>query len=362
MGIAHSAHVLSIPWIMVETLDPAVTPTVVSGGDGGRDFTNAHRAIERAINSMQLGAAATPDDLYEHIISSRDRGESVDMPLGKNKRQFAFRARPVFGPKSRVHGVQYWLGPADQDPPEPPPATGVVWDLPAKLVHLTIDCTRMAGIPDAKFVPDLPLAMFWHYANRFDHHEEVYNLLYNPRSQARLRTEGTVRNIDHRRDMHWQATIRTRFDGGTIGAWGLLEDLTCMTSQPPKATLEQTAFREYLRAEQTYLAVIHLPDSSVIRWLTDPPPWIDCTRAPDQVFPSEDRARLARAIAPYEGIVRAINRDNGYTPTKIVLLPYRGRRRGPFAIGRFLRADTHIAHTECHMECDRKLDHPDSCK
>ncbi|KZM75467.1 hypothetical protein AWN90_18985 [Nocardia terpenica] len=341
---------------MVETLDPAAEPTVVSGGEGEKDFVVLKRLIERTINTAKLGASVTADEIYGHIIEARDRRASVEAVFGHRGRRYVLLARPVFGPQQRVHGVQYWLGPVDEDPPEPRHATGVVWDLPARVVHLTVECTRMAGIPDSKFVPALPLAMFWHNANRFDHHEEVYNLLYRPRAQVRLRTTGTVRNLTHHRDMYWQATIRARNDAETVGAWGLLEDLTFATSRPPKATLEQTAFREYLRAEKTYLGVIHVPDGSVVRWLTDPPPWIDCTRAPDQVFPPEDRARLASAVAPDEGVVRAINHTNGYTPTRIILLPYHGRRNGPFAIGRFLQADTH---TEYLPDRSSRLAQPD---
>ncbi|KZM71611.1 hypothetical protein AWN90_02485 [Nocardia terpenica] len=239
-----------------------------------------------------------------------------------------------------MHGVQYWFGPIDQDPPPRHRATGVVWDLPTELVHMTIDCTRMAGIPDAKFLPVLPLAMFWHNAERFDHHEEVYHLLYESGPKAKLRTTGTVRNHAQRCEMHWQATVRTRKDSQAHGAWGLLEDLTSMKSRPPRATLEQTAFRDYLRANGAYLGVIRVPDGSIVRWLTDPPPWIDCTRAPHEVFAPEDRARLAKATAPDDGVVRAINHNNDYTPTRIVLTPYRGCRNNQLAIGRFYRADS----------------------
>jgi len=326
-----------IPWLMIETLDPAVQPAVVSG-ESGRDFTAAHRVLERAINSAQLGTYVTPDDLYGHIISSRDRGGPVDMLLGKGKHQCVFRTLPVLGPNSRVHGVQYWLGPADQDPPEPRRAAGVVWDLRARMVYLTTDCTRMAGIPDAKFVPELPLATFWGITSRFDHHEAVFNLLYHPRDRARLQTLGTVRHV-RGHEMLWQATIRTRYDSDAVGAWGLLEDLTSEDSQPPSATLEQKGLREYLRSAGTYLGVVHIPDGTIVQWLSDPPPWIDCTRSPDQLLPPEDHARLAAAVAPDEGVVRVINPDSSYTPTKIVLSPYRGCGNNRLAIGQFLRAD-----------------------
>lgn len=349
----HTTPSAPTAWKMVETLDPALEPTVVSSGDGRKDFVVLKRVVERTINSAKLAAYVTPDCICARIAETRDRGEPITERLGHGRSNYVLRTLPVFGPHQRVHGVQYWFGSLDEEPPEPRRAAGVVWDLPSRIVHLTVECTRMAGLPDSKFVPDLPLAMFWHNANSFHHHEDVYNLLYNPRERARLRTDGTVRNLMQRRDMFWQATIRARSDDETVGAWGLLEDLTSSTFRPPKVTLEQTAFREYLRAEATYLGVIHVPDGSVIRWLTDPPPWIDCTGAPDQVFLAEDRARLAKAIAPDEGVVRALNHDKGYTPTKIILLPYHGRRQGPFAIGRFLRADSHAEHSGNHVEhCD----------
>lgn len=331
-----------IPWIMVETLDPSAEPTAVSGGDGGKDFVVLKRLVERALNSAHLGAYAPVGDVCARIVEARDRREPINAVFGQGSQKHVLFARPVFGPLQRVHGVQYWLGPLSQDPPEPRRAAGVVWDLPDRMVRLTVECTRMAGIPDAKFKPDLPLAMFWHSVSRFDHHEDVYGLLYNPRSRARLRTTGTIRHRTRQHDMYWQATLRARCDNEAIGAWGLLEDLTPVTSGTPKATLAHTAFREYLRAQQTYLGVIHIPDGSVVQWLTDPPPWIDCTRSPDQVFPPEDRARLAKAVAPDEGVVRAINRNHGYTPTKIILMPCDGRKNGRFAIGHF-SVSTHIS-------------------
>lgn len=325
-------------WVMVEMLDPATDPTAVSGGDGGKDFVVLTRLVDRAINAARVGADVTTADVVARILDAQHRRTCVDAVLGQGSAKHVLIARPVLGPQQRVHGVQYWLGPVDEEPPEPRRACGVVWDLPAKLVHLTIDCNRMAGVSDDRFVPSLPLATFWHNANRFDHHEEVYRMLHNPCPRASFRTTGNVRNIAHQDDMYWQATIRTRYDKQTVGAWGLLEDLSYVLSRPPKVTLEQAAMRDYLRSEQTYLGVIHVPDGAVVRWLTDPPPWMDCTLAPDRIFPAEDLARLANATAPDEGIVRAINRDNSYTPTKIVLLPYHGRK-GPFAIGHFLRAD-----------------------
>lgn len=335
MGTTQSS---SVPWMMVETLDPAVLPTVVSGGDGGRDFTTTHRVLERAITAAQLGTHVTADDLYRHIISSRDQGKPIELTVGEGENLYRFRALPVFGPNRRVHGVQYWLGPTHQKPPEPRRAAGVVWDLPTKMVHLTTDCTRMAGIPDAEFVPDLPLASFWRIASRFDDHEAVFNLLYHPRQQAKMQTTGTVRHANGH-NMLWQATIRTRYDDDTAGAWGLLEDLTSEDSQPPTATLEQIGLREYLRSIGTYLGIIHIPDGTVVQWLSDPPPWIDCTRSTDQLLPPEDHARLTTAVAPDEGVVRVLNSDNGYTPTKIVLSPYRGCDNNRLALGQFLRAD-----------------------
>ncbi len=329
----------STPWIMVETLDPAIEPTVVSTGDGEKDFVALSRVVQRAINSARLGASVTAAEVCQPITAARDRREPVNAMFGQGRSRRVLHARPVFGPEQHVHGVQYWFGPTDQDPPAPRRAAGVVWDLPAKVVRMTIDCTRMAGIPDTKFLPVLPLAMFWHNAERFDHHEEVYNLLYESGPKAKLRTCGTVRNVARQSEMYWQATIRARKDSQAIGAWGLLEDLTSMKSRPPRATLEQKTFRDYLRANDAYLGIIHVPDGSVVRWLTDPPPWIDWTRAPNEVFPPEDRARLMKATAPDDGIVRAINHDNSYIPTRIVLTPYRGRQNNRLAICRFLRAD-----------------------
>lgn len=331
-------------WMMIETLDPAIETTLVSSGDGSRDFTAARRVFERAINSAQLGTCVTAGTLCGYIDSTRNRGEPIDMTIGKRQHCYAFHTIPVFGPHDRVHGVQCWFGPADQKPPPPRHATGVLWDLDAKMVHLTIDCARMAGIPDSRFLSELPLATFWRFASRFDHHEAVFNLLYHPRERAKFQTAGTVRHADGR-EMLWQATIRTRHDKDTIGAWGLLEDLTSENSQPPTETLEQRGLREYLRSVGTYLGVVHIPDGTIVHWLSDPPPWIDCTRSPAELFPPEDHARLTTAVAPDEGMVRVLNPDNGYTPTKIILLPYHGRRRGPFAIGRFLRAESHAEHS-----------------
>ncbi|WP_040818043.1 GAF domain-containing protein [Nocardia jiangxiensis] len=326
------------PWTMIETLDPAASPTVVSSGDSTREFTSTHRVLERAINNAQLGTYVTADDLYRHIIAVRDRSEPIDWPIRKDKHHCIFRALPVLGPNEQVHGVRFWLGPADLEPPEPRRATGVVWDLASRMVRLTPDCTRMAGISDAIFVPEVPLATFWRYASRFDDHEAVFNLLYRPKEHARLQTMGTVRHADNR-EMLWQATIRTRHDSHTIGAWGLLEDLTSDTSRPPTATLEQQGLREYLRSAGTYLGVVHIPDGTIVHWLSDPPPWFDCTRSPDELFPPEDHARLTTAVAPDEGVVRVLNPDSGYTPTKIVLSPYRGCRNNRLAIGQFFRVD-----------------------
>ncbi|QIS08776.1 GAF domain-containing protein [Nocardia arthritidis] len=343
MCITRKVKAARTPWTVVETLDPAVDPTVVSHGGVGRDFVVLERFLQRAINAARMGTAITPDSVSRHIVATRDRGEPTNALFGQGKNKWVLHTLPVMGPQNRVHGVQFWLGPVDEDPPEPHRVTGVTWDLPNKLVHLTADCTRMSGTPDEKFTPELPLAMFWRSTTRFDHHEAVFNLLYNPHPHGRLQSTGTVQHADGH-EMLWQATIRARHDHEAIGAWALLEDLTSDAARPLHPTLEQEAFREYHRTAGTYLGVVHIADGTVVTWLTDPPPWIDWNHAPDEIFPPEDRARLATAVAPDEGVVRALNHEMGYTPTRIVLSPYRGCRGKRLAIGQFFRADDAPAH------------------
>jgi len=325
-------------WTTIETLDPAITPTVVSHGHTGRDFVGLDRFVQRTLYSAHLRHQVTIEEVCDRILTARDRREQIEAIYGQGTNKHGLCAIPILGPHDRVHGIQYWFGPISEDPQPPHRAAGVVWDRPASAVRMTVDCTRMAGIPDSYFTPEVTLASFWRNATRFDHHEAVLDLLYDTRRGTRLQSTGTVRHLE-RREMLWQASVRGRNDGETVGAWGLLEDLTSEYCPPPHPTLEQQGFRRFHRAAGIYLGVIHIPDGTVVAWLTDPPPWIAWNRSPNEIFPPVDRARLAAATAPDEGVVRTLNRDNRYTPTRIMLSPFGDGLGQRLAIGQFLRVE-----------------------
>ena len=137
-------------WLLVETLGDE--PAVVAQGLELKDLVPISTFLRRR---PHLSAVRTA------IAESVQTGQSLNSITPKRDR--VIRTEPVVMSDGRIHGVQVWIGPADEDPPERPIPGPLKWDLTAGAATDTRESLANSGKnPDVEvvfgraFVEDLP--------------------------------------------------------------------------------------------------------------------------------------------------------------------------------------------------------------
>ncbi|KZM75472.1 hypothetical protein AWN90_19010 [Nocardia terpenica] len=349
---------------MVETLDPAIEPAVVSVGGDPRPFTPLDRSVDRLLKNQAIPASYSKmvKRKVRHAIDEVRRTgtefDSSDKPVRIGHVHYRLVALPVPGPNMGVHAVQFWFGPESmpRSHPEPRRAAGVVWDLGKQVICQPIESQRLSGVPDDEYFPEVSLAGIFDRASQFDGHDQVLKLVYNPRPGDRLQWQVTVPHMNGTL-MLWQVTIRARDDEECKGAWWMWEDITSPKHPPSHPTLESIGYRAIHRQAGTYAAVVMIAYPATISyWLTEPAPWIRWTflKKPADVFHPEDRAKLNMLNAELEVgssaevTVRTLTADGGYALTRMLLSPYPGYIGKGMMIGQFLQADDERSHIPFH--------------
>lgn len=350
-----------IPWVVVETLDPAVEPAVVSVGGDPRPFTPLDRSVDRVLAKQSIPATynrMVRRKIHQAIAEVRRTRCSVDKPIVIANVRYQLIALSVPGPDNNVHGVQFWFGPEGSSPecPEPRPAAGVVWNLDKQVLCQPIESPRLSGVPDDEYFPEISLAGTFDRASQLDNLDEVLRLLYNPEPGDRLQFQPTVPHMSGVL-MRWQVTIRARDDEQCKGAWWIWEDITSPQHPPRRPTLEQIGYRAIHRQAGTYAAVVMVAYPATIPyWLTEPAPWIRWTflHRPSDVFHPDDRAALNMLNAELEVgksaeiTVRTLTPNGNYARTRMLLSPYPGYLGKGMMIGQFLRAEDDRPHIPFH--------------
>ncbi|MBF6333219.1 GAF domain-containing protein [Nocardia transvalensis] len=349
-----------IPWVMVETLDPAIDPAVVSVGGDPRPFTPLDRVIERLLKNQSIPASYNKmvrrkvRHAIEEVRQNGREFDSGDNPVSIGSVHYRLVALPVPGPNGGVHAVQFWFGPetSPRHHPKERRAAGVVWDLDKQVIAQPIESQRLSGVPDDEYFPEVSLAGIFDRASQFDQHDEVIRLLYNPEPGDRLQFEVTVPHMAGTL-MQWQVTIRARDDDQCRGAWWMWEDITSPLHPPRHPTLEQIGYRAIHRQAGTHAAVVMIAyPATICYWLTEAAPWIRWTflKKPADVFHPEDRAALNMLNAELEigksaeVVVRTLSPDGDYVRTRLLLSPYPGYIGKGMMIGQFLRDDDDRSH------------------
>ena len=103
-------------WLLVETLGDE--PAVVAQGRQLKNLVPITTFLRR---SPYLSAVRTA------IAESLQTGQSLTSITPKHDR--VIRTEPVVMSDGRMHGVQVWTGPADEEPPERPTPGPLKWDL-----------------------------------------------------------------------------------------------------------------------------------------------------------------------------------------------------------------------------------------
>jgi hypothetical protein len=137
-------------WLLVETLGDE--PAVVAQGLQLRNLVPITTFLRRR---PHLAAVRTA------IAESVQTGQSLNSITSKRDR--VIRTEPVVMSDGRIHGVQVWIGPADEDPPERPTPGPLKWDLTLGAATDTRESLTNSGKnPDVEvvfgraFAEDLP--------------------------------------------------------------------------------------------------------------------------------------------------------------------------------------------------------------
>ena len=137
-------------WLLVETLGDE--PAVVAQGLELKDLVPISTFLRRR---PHLSAVRTA------IAESVQTGQSLNSITPKRDR--VIRTEPVVMSDGRIHGVQVWIGPADEDPPERPIPGPLKWDLTVGAATDTRESLANSGKnPDVEvvfgraFAEDLP--------------------------------------------------------------------------------------------------------------------------------------------------------------------------------------------------------------
>jgi hypothetical protein len=137
-------------WLLVETLGDE--PAVVAQGRQLKNLVPITTFLRR---SPYLSAVRTA------IAESLQTGQSLTSITPKHDR--VIRTEPVVMSDGRMHGVQVWTGPADEEPPERPTPGPLKWDLTCGVATDTQESLANSGKNPAvevtygrAFAEDLP--------------------------------------------------------------------------------------------------------------------------------------------------------------------------------------------------------------
>ncbi|GAB3218958.1 PAS domain-containing protein [Mycolicibacterium hippocampi] len=137
-------------WLLVETLGSE--PAVVAEGAHTKDMVPISTFLRRSPHLMAIQSA---------IGETVRAGKALRSITPKNDRVICTEV--VQMSDGRIHGVQIWLGPPDEEPPPRPAVGPLIWDLSRGTATDTPESLRIGGWDPAKefthgraFADDLP--------------------------------------------------------------------------------------------------------------------------------------------------------------------------------------------------------------
>ena len=175
---------MSHDWMLVETLGSE--PTVVAQGAHTKNLIPISSLLRRNPHLMAIQTA----------ISETVRGGSGLSSITP-KNDCVIRTEVVAMSDGRIHGVQMWIGAADEDPPPRPEVGSLVWDLTNRTATDTVESLKIGGwdataqpTQGRAFADDLPRR------DLNPHEAEVISMLIRPRPGVTICTTWDV--TDHR--------------------------------------------------------------------------------------------------------------------------------------------------------------------
>lgn len=319
-------------WNLIETLIPEVSTIIATGGQR-REWTSIARL------------APAKDVRIEPIVSHvRDSRRAFDETLtsrhGK-KESFRVRAVPTLGPSGEAHGVQVWIGGADEEVPDPRICSGVSWLRDELIIKQTLESSLMSGVPPENFHPEATVVEYLARSVHFDEESSFLDLGINPDPGRRWDSQFAVRH-DSGRLMQWQCVLRTYPDPAQRG-WRVLFHDVSDTYPVSKPTLAQIGMREGMTNTGYHVALFDLVSGMLALWISAPADWIqwEDTDIHGGVVHDDDlpairsvRDRFERGENEVHLNLRLRSVSEDFVSTKVRITPYQRENHA---------ADAHVA-------------------
>ncbi|MGH3675803.1 MAG: PAS domain-containing protein [Mycobacterium sp.] len=304
-------------WLLVETL--GTEPAVVAQGRRTKNLVPISGFLRRSPHLMAIQSA---------ISETVRTGQSLSTITPKNDR--VIRTEAVQMSDGRLHGVQLWIGPPDEDPPERPIPGPLKWDLTKGVATDTPESIHNSGrdpateaIHGRTFAEDLPmrdlnpsetkvlvmaikgepgmtLCSTW---NVTDHRGETISVGFVARANPEAQDDGSERLIC--RAMNWRA----EHEGPSLPPDHLAQKIVDGLAQPG-----------------VHRALVDPVHWTLLKWLDQPAPFFDW-RARESGEPSvnpADALHMARMTVEFAngattGVLRLRSLDGGWTPVHMTI-------------------------------------------
>ncbi|KAA0021499.1 GAF domain-containing protein [Antrihabitans cavernicola] len=247
-------------WTVVETLGAQNTWSVL--------------AIDGRPTEWKSIARSLPTSALPLVAVVHERGETVERrlpPSRQLKDGNCVRAIPIPGPDGVVHAVLIWVG--DDFPTAAPPAVaGFSYSSTSRTLELSDDLYAQLDLPKVANRSRWTGPEAFRRVERFDSALELISMTIDPTpndrwlGQLSLRAETGTRRL----------TLAFR-NGDTPNdvAWRCLAIDVSETTPPDSVTVETAALAALsARNPSTYIALVDIAHTRLIRWVTDPVPGI----------------------------------------------------------------------------------------
>lgn len=301
-------------WLLVETLGDQ--PMVVAQGRQIKNFVPVPVFLRRNPNLAAIQTA---------IAETVSSGAPLASITPKTKR--VIRTEPIQMTDGRIHAVQVWVGPTDEEPPERPIPGPLKWDFTTGEATGTTEYLLNAGMdPDSEsttgraFVDDMPSRSL----NRDEAKVLALAVDAAPGRTFSATWEFTDKQGLFRRVGFAARTLMETMDDGSehlIGrAMNLVEDVR---EAAPELDSLADQILQGLAQPGVYRLLVDLKTWTLLKWLDEPCPYFDW-RGRVQMHPDDHAGFSARMTDELEagstsGVVRLPGNDGGWVPLHVTI-------------------------------------------
>lgn len=300
-------------WLLVETLGDQ--PVVVAEGRQMKDFVPLATFLRRNPNLAAIQTA---------IAEAVKTGTGLASITPKTKR--VIRTEPVQMADGRIHGVQVWCGPTDEEPPERPIPGPLKWDLTAGEGSATTEYLVNAGMDPSQealtgraFVDDIPSRSL-----NQDESKALSWVIDVAPGRTYCATWDFEDKLGGFRRVGWCArTLMEENDDGGEHLVSRAMNLVEAVSDSPLTTEDTAPILEGTGQPGAYRMIVDLGTGTLLKWIDDPCPYFNW-RARGGLHPADRENLTDRMAAELEGgmtsaVLRLPGNEGGWVPLHVTV-------------------------------------------